>query len=107
MEDKDVSVKSVKINRVYPSDLHSHFINNVLIQHQQDHFVVSFFEVWAPAILGISENERIKELEAINMVDAKCVARLVFTPSKMKEFLKALEENVSNFDKNYLKATKK
>lgn len=91
--------KKVRIERIYPDELQSHFVSNVVVQHQPDIFVLSFFEVWPPAILGDSDEEKRKALEAVVRVEAKCVARLVLTPGKMKEFMETMAENLQNYDK--------
>ncbi len=90
--------KKTKIERTYPDDLKSYFVANVVVQSQPDNFILSFFEVWPPAILGETEEEKLKEFNAIEHVDAKCVARLVLTPSTMKEFLDTMAENWKNYE---------
>ena len=50
------------------------------------------------AILGDTNEEKEKALEAVDRVEAKCVARLVLTPSKMKEFVETMAENLQNYD---------
>jgi len=91
--------KAVRLKREYPKDLESNFVSNMVVQHQPDFFVLSFFEIWPPAILGDTEEERQEVLESIEEVEAKCVARLVITPSKMREFLKVMSENWERYEK--------
>ncbi len=92
--------KSIKLERIYPDNLQSHFVSNIVVQHEPDIFILSFFEVWPPVILGADEEEKQKELEKIKGVESKCVARLVVTPKKMAEFVKAMAENLRNYDSN-------
>lgn len=94
----DEVTKKVKIERVYPDDLKSYFVSNVVVQHQPDNFILSFFEVWPPAILGQTDEEKEKEFSAIDRVEAKCVARLVLTPSTMKQFLDTIADNWKNYE---------
>jgi len=89
--------RKLRIDRIYPENLQSHFVTNVVIQHQPDFFVLSFFEVWPPAILGETEEEKQKALDSLESVEAKCVARLIFPPDKMGEFVAAINENFANF----------
>ncbi|OIO91309.1 MAG: hypothetical protein AUK02_00040 [Anaerolineae bacterium CG2_30_58_95] len=98
MTKEDAFKKNIKIERVYPDGLKSYFVANVVVQHQPDCFILSFFEVFPPAILGETDDEKIKALNAIDHVEAKCVARLVLTPSTMKEFLDAMSENWKNYE---------
>lgn len=91
--------KRISLKRAYPDDLDSHFVSNIVVQHQHDHFIVSFFEVWPPLILGETAEERREALDAIQEVEAKCVARLVVTPARMREFIDTLSENWDRYQR--------
>jgi hypothetical protein len=98
MPGEDVIAKKVSLKRTYPEDLKSHFVSNIVVQHQPDVFILSFFEVWPPAILGETEEEKQQAIESIEYVEAECVARLVVTPQKMREFLDTISENLRNYE---------
>lgn len=85
--------KAVPLARKYPEDLESNFVSNIVVQHQPDFFILSFFEVWPPPILGETEEETQQALESIEEVEAKCVARLVVTPRRMQEFIQVMSDN--------------
>ena len=89
--------RAVPLKRKYPEDLESNFVSSIVVQHQSEFFILSFFEVWPPPILGDTEEEKAQALESIEEVEAKCVARLVVTPGKMGEFLKIMNDNWSRF----------
>ncbi len=95
---ENIVAKKVRIDRIYPDNLQSHFVSNIVIQHQPDHFVLSFFEVWPPAILGESDAEKQQALDSVDRVEAKCVSRLVITPARMKEFVQLMSENLVNYE---------
>jgi hypothetical protein len=78
--------------------LESHFVTNFVVQHQPDHFVLSFFEVWPPPILGDTEKERQDQIEKVDYIDANCVARVIVTPDKMSEFLHTISENIKKYE---------
>jgi hypothetical protein len=100
MQTDDAGVtRRVSLKRVYPDDLDSHFVSNVVVQHQPDHFIISFFEVWPPPILGKTAEERQEALDAIQEVEAKCVARLVVTPTRMRELIDTLSENWDTYQR--------
>jgi len=90
--------KNLRIERTFPEDLQSHYVSNIVVQHDPDVFILSFFELWPPTILAESEEEKTKALMALEHVDAKCVARLVVTPSKMKEFIAVIQENFKSYE---------
>jgi hypothetical protein len=100
---KSAPLKKVRVNRVYPENLTSHLVSNMVVQHQPDLFILSFFEVWPPAVLGETEEEVRKEVAAINQLDIKCVARLAVTPARMREFVAALTENLRKFEEQEAK----
>ena len=90
--------RKVRIERVYPENLSSHFVSNLVVQHQPDYFTLSFFEVWPPPILGDTDEEKRAALDALDYVEANCVARLVVTPDTMREFVRIMSENLGNFE---------
>lgn len=97
-EEKERIEKKVRLQRTYPENLQSHFVASLIVQHQPEMFVLSFFEVWPPAVLGETDEEKQAILDSIESVEAKCVARLVVTPSKMREFLDVMNENLTNYE---------
>ncbi|MBI5291177.1 MAG: DUF3467 domain-containing protein [Chloroflexi bacterium] len=98
-DEKPVGIheRTIKVKFAFPDDLQSHFVTNFIIQHQPESFVLSFFEVWPPAILGNEEEQR-AAIESFEEIEAKCIARMVITPSKVKELLAALKDNVEKYD---------
>jgi hypothetical protein len=94
---EDTVGHKVPIEYVYPDNLSSNFVSQLVAQFQQDHFILSFFEIWPPLILAETDQGKLAALKAIDRVQAKCVARLVVTPAKMQEFLGVLTENFSRF----------
>jgi hypothetical protein len=59
-------------------------------------FVLSFYQVHSPIILG-DEEERQHQLEQIDSVPATCVGRVVIAPKRMREFLSAMQTNYKGF----------
>jgi len=89
--------KKIPIKLSYPNELQSHFSSNFVVQHQPDHFILSFFEVFPPPIIGETEEEKKEILENIDHIDAKCIARIILTPDKLEDMIKALQENFDNY----------
>lgn len=90
--------KLVQVNRIIPENLQSYFVHNLVAQHQIDHFILSFFEVWPPMIVTETDEEKQRAIDALTSVDAKCVARLILTPAKMQEVVSVLSENLRRYD---------
>jgi len=96
-EEQKAFFKTLKLNHVYPEDLKSYYVDNVVVQHKPDRFILSFFEVFEPPILGETEEERKREVESLESIEAKCVARLIVTPNRMQEFIDVLNQNMSKY----------
>ncbi len=93
--------KLVKINRVYPPDLETRHANNIVVQHDQDNFFLSFFDVWAPVIIG-TEEEKQELIEAIDSIDARCVARIVLSSTRAKELIELLNQNIQMYESRFI-----
>lgn len=102
MAEKQVFKKDIPIKRIFPDNLQSYFVSNLVVQHQEETFTIAFFEVWPPPILG-TEEEKQKQLENFKFVEAKCVARLVITPNKMKEFIDVLSGSYTTYKQTFIK----
>jgi hypothetical protein len=98
MSNQEVVAKEIRVERVYPEDLQSHFVSNLVVQHRPEFFILSFFEVWPPAILGETEEEKKQVLDNLDHVEAKCVSRIVLTPGKMQEFVEVMSENLEKWE---------
>jgi hypothetical protein len=105
MSNEKAITKELRLERVYPDSLQTHYVSNILVQHQPDMFVISFFEVWPPAILSENKEDLNRQLATVDHVDAKCVSRIVVSPSRMKEFLDAMSENFNNYEALMLSKT--
>ena len=93
--------KALPIEWSYPPELQSHFVTNIVVQHQADHFILAFFEVWPPVILSDAEEEAKREIAKLKKVDAVCVARVVATPQKMREFIAIMSTNLERYEKTF------
>ena len=79
-----------------PEDIVSQYVTNMVVQHTEHEFVISFFEVTPPLVLG--EPDEIKtQLEQLGTVQAECVARIVVAASRMPEFVRVLQDNLENY----------
>lgn len=90
--------KLVKLKYVYPENLQTSFVSSLVVQHQPEFFTLSFFEVFAPPILGETPEEKENLLKSIEELKAKCVSRVILTPEKMKEIVAVMTENLKNYE---------
>jgi hypothetical protein len=64
----------------------------MVVQHSEHEFTLSFFALEKPIILG-SPEERQKAVENITSARAKCVAQVIVSPERMKDFVSVLDAN--------------
>jgi len=79
-----------------PEDLISRYATNLVVQHTEHEFTISFFEAEPPILLGTPE-ERQAALEQISSVPLKCVARVTVSASRMPEFVRVLQNSLERY----------
>ena len=93
---KTKGFKAIPIEWKIPDDIVSRFANNILVQQGENEFILSFFEVLPPVLLGSPEEVEAK-LEEVEAVQAECVARIIVPAEKMLDFVRAMSENLDRF----------
>jgi hypothetical protein len=78
---------TLNIEHHFPECLNLTFSDNIAVQHTQNEFTITFAQVRQPLVARMSEYEK------IDKITAEVVARIVLTPAKMVELIKALQEN--------------
>lgn len=76
-----------------PDDLVARYATNMIVQRTKDEFIISFFEVKPPILLG-KPNEIVEQAKYLNSVRANCVAQIIVSADRMPDFVKALERNL-------------
>lgn len=66
---------------------------NVVVQQLEHEFVISFFELIPPIILG-SPEEQEQQVRNLKAVRATCVARIVVSANRMPGFVNALQNGL-------------
>jgi uncharacterized protein DUF3467 len=74
-----------------PDSIKSQYATNMVVQHTEQEFILSFFETRPPLLLGNLTEEDIK---AIPSIRAECVARIVIARDRMPKFVEALQTNL-------------
>ncbi|MCY3544015.1 MAG: hypothetical protein OXH22_08235 [Chloroflexi bacterium] len=75
-------------------DVPIQFSNQMLVQHVNNEFVLTFGYMTPPVFLNPTNEE---EIASIEDVPIKPIARLGMTPDRMLELIKALQENYRNY----------
>ena len=80
----------------YPEDQISRYASNIIVQHGRREFILSFFEVRSPVLLG-SPEEREEAARSLESVRAECVARIIVAPDALQEFIEVMQDNLRNY----------
>lgn len=98
-EEKQDSIEVSKpLEYILPEYLPTCFSNHTLVQHDDDTFTLSFYEVKPPPLTGSAEEKK-AALEKIKTLPAYCVARIVLTPSHFKRIVNAMQQNLQRYEK--------
>lgn len=84
--------REVRIVFDVPEGIRTQFATNLVAQHTDHEFIVTFFEVLPPILVGTPEVQK-QQVEAIKEVRGTCLARIVIPASRMPDFIQVLQEN--------------
>ena len=76
-----------------PEGLDVIWANNATVQHQEEDFLLTFFQVAPPILLTPSR----EEMEAIKTVRATAVARIAMSPIQIERLISALQDNFAKW----------
>jgi hypothetical protein len=79
-----------------PDDMVSQYATNMLVQTNPHEFIISFFQLYPPPLLGSPEEQKAK-LEAMTSVRATCISRVIVAAERMPEFVKVLQETLTRY----------
>jgi hypothetical protein len=68
------------------------FTNMMIVQHEEQEFMLTFCQYSPPLALGPPE-ARLEQMRSIGYVPVKVVARVGFTPQRMQELIGILQNN--------------
>lgn len=92
----------IPITLEIPKDLPALYSNHFAVQHTDREFILYFFDVWLPLIIGAEEEIR-AELEKVEALEARCLARIVIAPDKMKDIIEHLQDNFEKYQRRMAK----
>jgi len=93
-EKKDLVV--IPLEWHVPKDLACQYATNLVVQHTDHEFILSFFQTSPPLLLG-SHEEVMREAEQVKSVRAHCVGRIIVAASRMEEFVQVQLQNLERF----------
>lgn len=95
MAEKDQG-KAIRIDFEFPPDFPTQYASNLVVQHTEHDFTISFFDIRPPLLVG-TEDDKAGQLASIAVVRATPLARIVVAASRMHEFVRVLQDNLKTF----------
>ena len=82
-----------------PEHMPCQYATNLVVQHTEHEFIISFFRASPPIVFGPREDaiERTRQMESVR---AECVGRIVVAPGRMPEFVEVLQQNLERFNQS-------
>lgn len=77
-------------------DIDSKYATNLVIQHSEHEFIIDFFEMRRPLILGNPDQVR-EQWQKIESVRAECVAQIIVSPDRMQEFIDVMQAGLNKY----------
>ncbi len=87
--------RKVPIEWHFPEGVSAKYATNITVQRTEHEYIVSFFEIYPPLIVGDSPADVAKQVENIKSVAAECIARIIIAADRFPEFLSVLQANLS------------
>jgi|SRR5436305_14472531 len=99
-EQQEYQTTNIPIEWYVPETLQSRYANNVLVQSTPYEVTISFFETQLPPLSGTREENQAK-LKQLGHVQAKCVSRIVVTPTLLPRIISALQVGLDTYQEAY------
>ena len=92
----EAGMVQIPIEWYIPDDIKRRYASNIVVQHDKHEFIIMFFDVQKPILLGPQEDVR-SQLARMESIRAECVARIIVAPERMPSFIKALQDNFDRY----------
>lgn len=106
MADPEEDGRWVEVRLEAPEGFRTLYATNLVVQHTKHEFMLTFFEVIPPPLMGSPEMKK-QQLENIKEVRASCLARVAIASSRMEEFIQVLTDNFKTFKATSTPATER
>jgi hypothetical protein len=87
---------AVPIEWHIPDDIQARYATNLVVQHLEHEFVISFFEIKPPILLG-DPKEIAEKAQAVKSIKAKCIAQIIVAEERMPDFIRTMQDNLRHF----------
>jgi hypothetical protein len=87
----EVHGKPIPVDWHIPEDLPILFVNNMTIQFTEHEFILTFYELAPPPLLGPLAEQKLEQMEKVSAV---AVARIAVAAGRLPGFIKAMTHNL-------------
>lgn len=84
-----------------PENLTTRYATHFVVQQTAQEFILSFFEIMPPIILG-DDTEQRQAFTDIGSIRANCVGRIVCSPVRAAALIDILQQNLESFRARYI-----
>jgi hypothetical protein len=95
-EDPSAVNHELPIEWSIPGDMVGQYATNMLVQMNPHEFIISFFQLYPPPVLGSPEEQKAK-LAEMTSVQATCISRVIVAAERMPEFVRVLQETLARY----------
>lgn len=81
-----------------PDDMPGRYATNILVQGNENEFIIYFFEISQPILLGSPEEQQ-EIIKSLKSIKASCLAKIIVSPQRLPEFVKVLQDQVERQSK--------
>ena len=92
MNEHDPNERQASIEWHIPEGTVSRYATNMVVQHSEQEFILSFFELLPPIILGTPQE--LEKLDKMTSVRAECIARVIVSADRMPKFIEVLQQTL-------------
>jgi hypothetical protein len=96
-QEEPPKVSRVPIEWHVPDSIKSVYATNMVVQHAEREFLISFLLTRPPFLVGPLSEEA---LDSVKSIRAECVAQIIVASERMPGFIKALQTNLETFQAN-------
>lgn len=85
-----------------PDQLTPRYATNVVVQHGEHEFLLSFFDIQKPILVGSQEDIK-NQLSRIDKVIAKCVGQIYIAADEFPKIISVLQQQYDDYQKEKIK----
>lgn len=96
LEQQQSEIVTLPVEWHFAEGLQSRYANNALVQTGQHEFVISFFEIQPPLLVGSPEENKAK-LQQMGAIQAECVSKVILSPEVIPGLISALQAELEKY----------